>query len=96
MDMHFAPARGGSDRDPGGRPQLLDVLVDLRRTMEALDQARVRVAGILGLPNDPSPSMVHMHGGPFYHDFVDSEAISRMRRKNRTLLDDAIFKCLVS
>lgn len=88
-----------------GRGPLLDMLVDLRRTMEALDEARVRVAGILNLPTDPlsmsggdMDDTQHHHMMPFfgYHDCIDGQRLSRMRKKNRTSLDDAILKCLIS
>ena len=81
---------GVPSRSSPRRPQLIDVLVDLRRTMEALDEARMRVASILNLPE---PSLIR---SPLFDDFMDPEEFSRIRRKNSTCLDDAILRCLTS
>ncbi|KAF5329060.1 hypothetical protein D9611_013846 [Ephemerocybe angulata] len=128
LEMGMGMDIGGGARGEGAtgsltRPQLLDVLVDLRRTMEALDEARLRVASVLDVPGSAGESSferVHafggggfgggfllgsgggggghvFHRGGFYgHECMDMESLSRMRRKNRTCLDDAILRCLIS
>ena len=85
IDLHI------SDRGGGRPPELIDILFDIHRTMQALDQARVRVASILNLP-DPQP----LPPPHFFHDFFDPMELSRIRRKNRTSLDDAVLRCLLS
>ena len=91
------------------RAQLLDpaadvtqILLDLHQTVEALGVVRGHVINLFrvgGGEMGRTPIRMRRPPVPLFDDFfnyMDPAELSRIRRKNRTCLDEAVLRCLLS